>query len=72
MELETIIVDEHNRLKGKTIRESGIREETDGLVVGIERGGDRILNPSSQTILEWGDILWIVGNRRKIRKLSAN
>lgn len=72
VELETIIVDEHNRLKGKTIRESGIREETDGLVVGIERGGDRILNPSSQTILEWGDILWIVGNRRKIRKLNAN
>jgi CPA2 family monovalent cation:H+ antiporter-2 len=69
VELEKIVVDEHTRLKGLTIRESGIREKTNGLVVGIERKGERILNPSSFTAFEWDDIIWIVGNRKKIQDL---
>ncbi|NCT94536.1 MAG: sodium:proton antiporter [Chitinophagaceae bacterium] len=69
VELEKIVVDEHTRLKGLTIRESGIREKTNGLVVGIERKGERILNPSSFTQLEWDDIVWIVGNKKKIQEL---
>lgn len=69
VDLEKIVVDEHVRLTGKTIRGSGVREGTDGLVVGIERKGVRILNPSSDTVIEWDDVLWIVGNRKKIRSL---
>ena len=67
VDLEKIVVDEHVRLTGKTIRNSGLREHTDGLVVGIERKGERILNPSSDTVIEWDDVLWVVGNRKKIR-----
>jgi len=67
--LQKIVVDEHTLLKGKTIRESGIREKTSGLVVGIERDGKRILNPGSNTIFEWNDIVWIVGDRKKIQEL---
>lgn len=48
---------------GRTIRESGLREATQGLVVGIEKAGRRILNPESALRLEAGDVLWIVGNR---------
>lgn len=69
VDLEKIVIDEHVRLTGKTIRESGLRESTDGLVVGIERKGERLLNPSSDTVIQWDDVLWIVGNRRKIRSL---
>ena len=68
--LQKIVVDEHTRLKGKTIRNSGIRERTNGLVVGIERNTERILNPDSNTVFEWGDIVWIVGERKKIQKLN--
>ncbi|MFT3946075.1 MAG: cation:proton antiporter [Agriterribacter sp.] len=67
--LQKIVVDEHTLLKGMTIRQSGIREKTSGLVVGIERDGKRILNPDSHTIFEWNDIIWIVGDRRKIQEL---
>ena len=67
--LQKIVVDEHTQLKGSTIRQSGIREKTSGLVVGIERDGKRILNPDSHTIFEWNDIVWIVGDRRKIQEL---
>ncbi len=70
--LQKILVDEHTRLKGKNIRNSGLRERTNGLVVGIERNNNRILNPDSTTELEWGDILWIVGDKKKINKLSQD
>lgn len=69
VDLQKIVVDEHTQLRGMSIRESGLREKTDGLVVGIERGGERFLNPSSDATLEWDDIVWIVGNRKKIQDL---
>ena len=68
--LQKIVVDEHNQLKGLTIRGSKIRERTNGLVVGIERNKERILNPDSTTAFEWGDIVWIVGERKKIQQLN--
>ncbi len=55
---------------GKTIRDSGLREETDGLIVGLEREGKRILNPDSTIELLSGDLLWIVGDRNRISKLQ--
>ena len=67
--LEKILVDQNTKLKGQTIRQSGIREKTHGLVVGIERDGERILNPSSDIVFEWNDIIWIVGDKVKIKKL---
>ncbi len=70
--LQKMVVDENNRLKGLTIRGSGIRERTNGLVVGIERNKERILNPDSDTQFEWGDIIWIVGEREKIKRLNGS
>lgn len=69
--LLTIVVDEFNRLKDLSIRNSGIREQTNGLVVGIERDGKRILNPEPDTVFHWGDVVWIVGERKKIQQLNA-
>lgn len=69
--LQKIVVDEHNQLKGLSIRSSNIRERTNGLVVGIERNKDRILNPDSTENFYWGDIVWIVGERKKIQKLNS-
>ncbi|MBA2498285.1 MAG: cation:proton antiporter [Chitinophagaceae bacterium] len=68
--LQKIVVNEHTRLKGLTIRNSGIRELTSGLVIGIERSTGRILNPDSNTVFEWNDIVWIVGERKKIQQLG--
>jgi monovalent cation:H+ antiporter-2, CPA2 family len=68
--VQKIVVDEHNQLKGLTIQDSGIRERTNGLIIGIERDSQRIINPTSASIFEWGDIVWIVGERGKIQKLN--
>ena len=51
---------------GRTIRESELREKTKGLVVGVEHNGRRILNPESNFILSKNDIVWVVGDRKKI------
>ena len=74
---DQLVVNEYTKLKGLSIRDSGIRERTNGVVIGIERNDERILNPDSTTVFEWDDIVWIVGERNKIQsfkkiKLSAN
>ncbi|MBC7553062.1 MAG: cation:proton antiporter [Taibaiella sp.] len=55
---------------GKTIKESQFRETTKGLIVGIERGEERLLNPESSLLLEVNDILWVVGNKKRVRLLG--
>jgi monovalent cation:H+ antiporter-2, CPA2 family len=47
------------------------RAKTDGMVVGIERNGNRILNPESSLILEKNDILWVVGDKKRMNALLA-
>ncbi len=56
---------------GKSISQSQLRERTQGLVVGIERKGNRILNPESNMVLEKNDILWVVGNKKLLASLIS-
>lgn len=62
--LKPIVVSNTDFFVNKTIRECGLREATQGLVVGIEKKGQRTLNPDSTTLIESGDVLWVVGNRQ--------
>jgi CPA2 family monovalent cation:H+ antiporter-2 len=55
-------------LIGKSISESHIREKANGMVVGIERNGKRLLNPESDLILQKNDILWVVGDKKRMNK----
>jgi CPA2 family monovalent cation:H+ antiporter-2 len=57
-------------LAGQSIRSSKIREHSEGLVVGVERNGQRILNPESDFVFEMGDIVWLVGNEKRIRIIT--
>lgn len=69
MTLQKIVITSSSPVYQQTIRASGIREKTQGLVVGIERQGNRILNPDSNLVFENEDIVWIVGNNKKIPDL---
>lgn len=58
----------HNaRLAGQSIRGSGIREKTKGLVIGIERDGLHMVNPEPDLVFEVHDKVWIVGLEQKLR-----
>ena len=63
MELETIAVKDHRNLINKKISDSGVREEFQGIIVGLEREGKRILNPSANTLLTEGDVLLIIAKK---------
>lgn len=59
--IKTISVDERKQFIGQTIRDSNLRELMQGLVLGIERRGMHLLNPDSQTLIEKGDLIFVVG-----------
>ena len=66
IKLKNFTVSEKSTFCNKSIRESGIREVANSLVVGIERNGERILNPESTFRFESGDIVWVVGITEQI------
>ena len=55
-------------LEGVTIRSSGLREQANALVVGIERGSRRLLNPDGTETFKQGDIVWAAGHGRRLRE----
>ncbi len=67
--IEQFTIIENSWLTGRSIRESGIRDKADCLVIGIERGKTSIKNPPPATVFEQGDIVWIVGEHRKVIRL---
>ncbi len=69
MTLQKVIVSTASPIYGLSIRNAGIREKAQALVVGIERGEDKILNPSSDFVFDNGDVIWIVGNHKKIKEV---
>lgn len=68
--LHRVHVTEKMSFAYKTIKKSRVREKTQGLIAGIERHGEKILNPDSNLTILPGDILWIVGDGRKIKDIS--
>ncbi|WP_413289754.1 cation:proton antiporter [Bdellovibrio sp. HCB337] len=67
--LTSMTLSSSSRFINKTIRNCGLREEADGLIVGIERNGERLLSPDSAMTLQTDDLVWIVGNISKIKAL---
>lgn len=64
--LMNVTITPGSRFYNRSIRSTAIREEAKALVVGYERNGQRILNPESTVVLQGGDIVWIVGIKKKI------
>lgn len=70
MELDKFTLSSDSPFIQRTIRESGIRAATNGLVVGVERNGERLLNPASDFLFEEGDVVWIVGEKKLINTIG--
>lgn len=69
--LQNFKIKSGSRLHNTIIRQSGIREKAQALVVGLERNGERFLNPDSTVKLEEGDVVWIVGVKEKVKAFLA-
>jgi CPA2 family monovalent cation:H+ antiporter-2 len=57
-------------LIGKMIKTSGIREDFESVIVGVEHQGQRILNPAADWLLSQGDLIWVVGKADQVEALS--
>lgn len=64
--LHSFTVNEKSKLIGTSIRKSLIREQCKGILVGLEREGQRFVNPNPDILFEASDIVWIVGNNKRI------
>lgn len=63
--LTSLLIGSESSFKNKSIRESGIRDFLKGgMVVGVERGLERILGPRAAFQLQEGDLIWVVSDRR--------
>jgi voltage-gated potassium channel len=71
LQLEEIRVNQVDQLPSVTLRDSGIRSDLDLIIVGVKKeSGQMIYNPSSETQLEAGDTLIILGERTNLDKLE--
>ena len=71
LQLEEITVADASRFKGKPLRESGLRRELGLIVVAIKKAsGDMLFNPSSETLIEKGDVLIVLGEKKHLGMLE--
>lgn len=66
--LHSFTVNDQFPFLGKSIAQANIRKKYNSLIVAIERD-ENLLAPDKNMIFETGDLVWIVGERKKIRRL---
>ena len=69
MILRQFRVDAHSVFLGKTLRESGIREQYHCLIVGVERGEETLHAPDPHEPFMEDDVVWLVGENADVYKL---
>jgi voltage-gated potassium channel len=70
--VEELDVGEGCRAVGKTIRDSGIRQESGALILGVEGREDQVLvNPGPDVTLQVGDRLVVVGTRDQVKMAES-
>lgn len=63
-------ISEKSPLTGKTLLEARLREDYASLLVSVQRGEDNFLNPTPDLTFADGDILWIVGDPKRLSELK--
>ncbi|MGE0527136.1 MAG: cation:proton antiporter [Bdellovibrionales bacterium] len=70
--LESFVVRDDSPFANHSIREAGLGDQFNALIVGVESGGKRLLNPESSVVLRPGDGVWVCGHRKKSRELQRD
>ncbi|MBQ4380297.1 MAG: TrkA C-terminal domain-containing protein, partial [Bacteroidaceae bacterium] len=72
IELGNMILDENNKLVGKLLKESNIREQTQCIIMGVIRPSEAsVLNPEPNIRFQAEDIVIIAGEKDNINKATA-
>ena len=72
MTLRRLVLVSNSPFVGKTIKGCGIRDQYQCLVVGVEsEEGEGLLIPHPMRQLNYGDIIWVVGEETNITELEG-
>ena len=71
MKLQKFVISSNSKLIGTDLQNSGIRDQYNCMVVGIEEGQKHltIVNPSH--VFQAGDIVWMVGERESLAAVTT-
>lgn len=69
MKLRRMVLTSKSPFIGKTLRESGIRDKYNCMVVGVEAGEQNLTMISPSRLFEQGDIIWVVGEEKSLQEL---
>ena len=72
MKLKRLVIADASPFIGKTIQNSGIRQDYRCLVVGLEQeDSDSLIAPTPQTAFCAGDVVWVVGEEEHLTRLET-
>uniref|UniRef100_A0AB33JM20 Cation:proton antiporter n=1 Tax=Prevotella sp. GTC17262 TaxID=3236797 RepID=A0AB33JM20_9BACT len=69
MKLRQLVIGKNSCLAGKTLKESGIRDRYNCMVVGAEQGQQALTVVNPTHVFEVGDVVWVVGEESSLQKL---
>ncbi len=72
MKLRQVVISADGAFTGKTMKESGIRDKFNCMVVGLEEGKENLSLVDPSRKLEKDDIIWIVGEEEDIQRFNEN
>lgn len=72
MKLRQAVIGTNSILNGKNLKESGIREHYNCMVVGIEEGKENLSQIDPSYKFKSGDVLWIVGEQEDLNRFSTD
>lgn len=58
-----IKIDGNSEFSKKSIKNSQIRKKYRGTIIGIERGDLTMIKPDIETVIQPGDLIWVLGGR---------
>lgn len=71
MKLRQFIIGDKCPLVGKTLRDSGIRDQFNCMVVGLDEGLENLTMIKPERTFKKGDILWVVGEEYSLSQLMG-
>ena len=71
MQLRSMILSNSSPFVGKTLRDSGIRDQYNCMVVGLEEGKENLSAVSPSYVFQKGDIIWVVGEEESLVRLTS-
>ena len=69
MRLKQFIIDADSPFLDKSIRHSGIRNQYNCLIVGIEKADGTLMSPDADEVLHQVEVFWVVGEEKDVAHL---